>query len=1329
MADIETESRDLLTRLLNPAYRNKKNWSALIAALAAGDAKIKEQAQNAFDQLYISTAVGRYLEKRAADRGIKKPAKTGMLDDLFRTLAISVSNSKLTQGAFLEVLDVLYGPDAVRAYVETDKAEPFVLADTSTLQLLIDEKYRVDVVFNRQDFKILRRATAEEVSAVITRACEAAGTTAYAIPYTDPVTGDRLVRIYSGSRGLTSSVRVVTGSAQHSLHFQDLLFPGTDPLPGPPVWTISVPSTGKARFSCDSDAFYNFAGLEPGDYFVVAGLEFNASNRGVFVIESVSYSYSGAVLTQYVEVSNASAVAEIVNQFEYVSIEFYRPTRRTVYDSPAHVVVNQYDGVSRVSIPATTRAVNRQKGEAAYLHVQPSTAFNALTRDPLGVVTITASANHNIAVGEHFIIDGMKPEFITPPVTAGTPSGAFAANTASGISDLSARSWWSRDVTYQGALFRSVRDHDGDIWMVGGVTMDGVAATWTSLNTASYFAVDSTSVTSEGRRQHTYHYRRGSLNAAYNLGSGVVVSDQPLYYNWVYLCGGWTNGPWANIAATNLQTIVGVLKKTDAGPTYITFDGTAAAAGSLVSVVAEPTALLWPGTPARKLVVTGGCSELNRASNAVQEGPIPGGTWNSQTGMKQARVQHKMVLLDNTHALVIGGRQPASDVKRAGLGFSSWNFDDAFAAVEFAGPVNVSIAGNTRCPGKLGFGCRFNAATSTSIGGANQATLNTDLLGDWTISGWMTASTGVVFRNGVDPWAAQADNTLIEFGVDPTDDLFFIRWQHGAGGTVVTKKTAATRATLMGIQLNSPNPRYHHFAITKDFSAGNATFTLYINGASAGQWTDTAPDGGANGLWEFSVVDGAIPRFQGALDAIGFTTTILSAADVREQYYDEVGVLYDNPTDATASPVGKVLNTCEIVPQNASGGNVSVYTGPMSHARFGCGVVKLPDGRIVVAGGIGYNPSTDAFPHDKAQRNLELRSAEVYEPSLGIWSPLPDMLDAHSHCVMEYVARENRIYISGGFSSRRTEYLDVATLKWHVSTSTWVSANRRAYAGGGVTDNDVLILAGGADLSTSSGGRPTYDTITNGGQDLTMGPAADEFYSGGLNGVHKAITGTTGITLKFQTPEYDSWTTATATSGTITKIAAPAAGGIPGPYIFDPNEGVGVSAISGILAARLEQGRSYGVLTLGSNEALEFPDEVGYLMLRWRYSNQVGPVKYLGRINDSQLALDASFIFPATVEAGGEVRFITSRAPFIPEEVTSIGAFYLTASNAGRSAAVELLKAISGAGIELEIDIQYPGDRGLGAEGYAESDNYKLSDIVSVFGGDNLDEELEELRG
>jgi len=220
---VNEEQANILRKFLNPALKGT-GWDSMIAALASGDQRNADNARLAFDQLFMSTASGLYLDRRASDEGISRPRGVNMSDDLFRKLAISQKNGKLTQKSILDVLEVFYGRDATRAYSDTAVAETFALQDEDELVILFEERNTVRVRFEREHFSRIGLATSLEVAAAITRACREAGNAAFAVSYPDSTTGEPKVRIYSGTLGLTSSIRIVGGRGNTVLLFPDPLF-------------------------------------------------------------------------------------------------------------------------------------------------------------------------------------------------------------------------------------------------------------------------------------------------------------------------------------------------------------------------------------------------------------------------------------------------------------------------------------------------------------------------------------------------------------------------------------------------------------------------------------------------------------------------------------------------------------------------------------------------------------------------------------------------------------------------------------------------------------------------------------------------------------------------------------------------------------------------------------------------------------------------------------------------------------------------------------------------------------------------------------------------
>ena len=1290
---------DTIARFLNPAFRGKRVWAALTYALSRGDCVVKQNAMAAYDQLFLSTASGAYLAKRASERGITKPALTGITDAAFRRLAAAVANNKLSQPAMLEILEVLYGPEATRAVLAPGGVEPYVLNDGDDLQVLVDEATPVLVEFRRADFQTIRRARAAEVAAVLTRAFAAEGLAAYAVAVTDPTTGKQAVRAYSGTKGLRSALRVTGGTAQPGLQFPTNLFPKPAIAPVWPDWTVTPLAGGLARYDCLGDGFYNLGAVEAGDYLVVAGTEFGGQNRGWFrVVEAYHDS-----TTQYVVVENPGAASQTATQVEYESVELFRPTRRTIYDSASYALVTQAGGAARASIAATAQVVARGPYKAAY-GVGRTALAATVTRRPDGTTEVTTAGAHGLAAGRQVLLEGVAPAApAVPAPVAGAPATYTALETtqqATGTSDASMLTTWTQDTAFEGVLAATARDLDGALWVLGGQRQ---APAPTTLLDAAYVEVTSETTAADQKRSFGYRWRRrkNQPGLASGVGLAACVLSHPLRYNTVLTAGGWVGSFWADQAAANIATTAIRCYKDAAAP-YVQ-----ASSASTVLTLAADAALAETGNA--NAVLVGGSQRPNEAAVQVLSYECVGDGWVARPNLNQGRTQAKAVRLNDGRVLVMGGRCPASTAYRTALGFTSWGFDDGFGTASYAGPVTVPRPPiNTQPCGKLGYGVRC-LQPMIAAAGAPQTALNALLLGDYTVTGWVASAQGQLITNGAFPQAGAADNALLMFGVDPADDKLYLKWQHGANVTV-TKKTTATRAELMPYGYTSGQPaRYYHFAITKAVSGANATFTLYIEGAEAGSWTDTKPSDGANGVWAFGYFSlGVAQALNAPLDLVGITSTVLTAEQVRRLYDDEVGVAYDDPARPDAMPVGRCLNTCEIV---AGDNTTPVRTGSMAEARFGFGAVVLPDGRVVVAGGIGHHPG-NRVPTG-SQRQHELRSAEVYDPLLGHWAPLPPMLAPHGHPVMTYDAAHQRVYVAGG-TTATAEYLDLRTMRWHACVDALPAARFKAAPGAA---GNVLVLAGGV---------PAGAQEVTGGSGLLALPAAERLGAGGLNGPHTVVTAPTVTTLVVKTPARR--TVAVAAAATASPLAAPASA-VPGPFVYDPNGGVGTRATKGTLAAGLVAGRTYPTVRLGANEALPFPTTPCYVVFGFGRAYQVGPVRCVGRVGTADLALDAAFRFPVDVPAGATVTLLTGAAPWVPAAPEAAGSFYLTHSAAGRVAAADLLDAVAAAGIDLEVEVRFPGDRGLGGEGRGTEGAGQLADKAVVWGPNDIDRDVEARRG
>lgn len=634
---INDDEEKILRKHLNAALKGK-GWNSIIAGMATGDKTNADNARLAFDQLFISTASGLYLDQRCADNGVSRPVDLGMSDEVFRKFAIKTTVDKLTQESFLEVLEVFYGSDAVRAYSTTDLTEPFALNDADDLEVLIDEKISVKMFFGTDEFAIIGNALAIEVAASITRNFRLNGSKAFAIALQDPETGLNKVRIYSSSLGLSSSVRITGGRAQNFLQFPDRINTPSVPLPIFPTWNISInTATRKVRFTTTTTPTdVDLMLITEGDYVNVFGTEFQPQNRGSFPITAVSVFYNtlGTIKTQYFEIDNVNAMAQIVAQVSADSIEYFQPTKKTIHTGNRRtVLVAQTDDEVDVTLPATTVAVNRTAFSAAYAQVNPSIAITSLQRDGAGLVTVHA-IGHGLTTGQHVFVDNVLPSevsdtFIPPTVVGNYPLG---------ISDSSLATIWSptKNASTGRTYHTSNKLNNGKVLITGGRTISALMVV-AYLNTSELFTVTATNTLPDGSEQIVHNW---ALTGAYP--TTVERHRANLLQNGKVFASGGRNGG-GDFNAANL------------------YDAGAATWSPATPMVGARNSHGQSVFTYGNVLVTGGLQGTTTLAS-TQEYDVGSDTWIPKPAMHEGRFEHAQVTLTtptvfNDLIMVSGGRQ------------------------------------------------------------------------------------------------------------------------------------------------------------------------------------------------------------------------------------------------------------------------------------------------------------------------------------------------------------------------------------------------------------------------------------------------------------------------------------------------------------------------------------------------------------------------------------------------------------------------------------------------------------------------------------------------
>lgn len=398
------------------------------------------------------------------------------------------------------------------------------------------------------------------------------------------------------------------------------------------------------------------------------------------------------------------------------------------------------------------------------------------------------------------------------------------------------------------------------------------------------------------------------------------------------------------------------------------------------------------------------------------------------------------------------------------------------------------------------------------------------------------------------------------------------------------------------------------------------------------------------------------------------------------------------------SNMGEILNGTEIY---NPGTDTWVAAGNMTYSRFASASVLLNDGRVLVIGGWGYNPTQGLTP-------IQLNTCEIYDPASNFWMPCGKLKVAREYPAAVYLPDLNKVYVVGDVQTT-TEYLDLVDLTWKQSIASLPFTLDQAKA---VPVGNTMLLTGG------------FKGVLSNDTNQWLIPATEQVGAGNLNGLHrvKTLNSSTSIVLDSD-PDFSGDFTQSIL-GSLTPTAAEIST-IPGPYVLDPHSLIPITDVNTTLNQDIAPNGSYSELTVADTSG--FDVNGGYLVIGYGTKDQIGPIKYTGIFTSTAIQLDASFIFPERINSGAVVTWLIGKSPFNPKNPEDLGLFYITASTSGRVAAEKTVHDIAGAGIDLELTVAYPGDRGLGAEGYPVSGT-KISDKVAVWAGNDVDDEVSKAR-
>jgi len=813
------DAETVIRKHLDPALKGP-NWDALIAAVSTGDTENWNTARSAFDQLFISTASGLYLERRAADEGIREPLNVGISDDLFRQYTIKTRSKKLVHEAIREILEVFYGRDSLRAYVECSVDETYNLSGDLELTWILDEKESFSHTFISSEFGAVGAGRAVEIAFALTKTMRDLGSRGFAVAHRSPDTGLNRVRIYSGSLGLGSFVRVTGGSAQNVLKFPTEIstYSGTITTGTGYSWVYSQPDSNTTRISLTINTgttatLIDLSGVREGDY-VVIGTDAQTGVTGTYSIKAVGISWAGANFTQTFDIERISFASSAI-QASNSAYRFYRPTKNSIVAAGGRTVIVAQTGSGSVDIqiPATTQAVSRGPKQAAYLRQQTPLEVSRLQRLPSGIATVTTVAGHGYTsgdIGKQVFLDGIVPApsrpFITPGNSAAYPSSFTypAAHIAINADTQAPPSLPTENGT-------ATLLTNGQLLFAGGYrTVAGVhdgAKTLTNRYVAGSTSTITDGTEADAATQHSHTWlSTTALNAARQYHAASTFGNLAL------VSGGMTLSPFTILSSAERYALGGAW-------TTLTSMATARAGHQQVDMM--------NGT----VMVAGGAITEGTATRTAEI--FNGLTWSSTGSMLVPRTDFQLVRLSDGRVMAIGGRTLGRGHDSDAHTLAHYKLD------ETAGPTAADSTGTypltyTGVPAVTAQGKINNALNLSAAGayltGAGDAAARNALQSEWTIELWFkrsatTATELVVYAGATE---VSNDNTQLKLGItNGANGNLYVKWERAAGTDVVT-----TMVTPLASLASYRASFFNHLAVVKSLNA--LTYSAKVSGWAVG---------------------------------------------------------------------------------------------------------------------------------------------------------------------------------------------------------------------------------------------------------------------------------------------------------------------------------------------------------------------------------------------------------------------------------------------------------------------------------------------------------------
>lgn len=262
-------------------FKDKKNFSALMGAIAESDADLNNLFLEVRKQLFVNTAEDVYLDMLGANVGVSRPALVGMVDSDFREfIKLQTYHPKQVRSLLFKLMELFYGTDTIKANISSAAAGPYNILDGSTLNVMIDGITRKDITFLAASFNNSVAVTPQELTAQINTQVDGG---MFASTYYNASDKLQYLQLFTDTFGPVGSIEIIGGTANRFLKFPDTMRLGSTITT---KYRIVTSLTNTSLYWAGGDN-PSFSQLTDGDSVILTGTPIYSDNVGSFLIDDI----------------------------------------------------------------------------------------------------------------------------------------------------------------------------------------------------------------------------------------------------------------------------------------------------------------------------------------------------------------------------------------------------------------------------------------------------------------------------------------------------------------------------------------------------------------------------------------------------------------------------------------------------------------------------------------------------------------------------------------------------------------------------------------------------------------------------------------------------------------------------------------------------------------------------------------------------------------------------------------------------------------------------------------------------------------------------------